>query len=91
VTFWVPFWSLVHRNELRRLEKIRNFRPRRPQTGGKAWPPGAALDPYFPGGKAAIMSSSMRAPGVDNWLMQIVVLAGVHDPKYSLSTATIPS
>jgi hypothetical protein len=42
-------------------------------------------------GNTAIMSSSTRAPGVDSWLTQIVVLAGFQSPKYSFSTATIPS
>jgi hypothetical protein len=38
---------------------------------------------YFPAlfGSATIMSSSMRAPGDDNWLMQIVVEAGSQSPK----------
>ena len=40
---------------------------------------------YMDGRKAAIISSSIRAPGVDNWFMQMVVLAGVQDPKYSLT------
>ena len=32
-------------------------------------------------GSATIMSSSMRAPGDDNWLMHTVVEAGSQSPK----------
>ena len=38
---------------------------------------------YFPAlfGSATIMSSSMRAPGEDSWLMHTVVDAGSQSPK----------
>ena len=38
---------------------------------------------YFPAdfGSATIMSSSMRAPGDESWLMHTVVLAGSQSPK----------
>jgi hypothetical protein len=42
------------------------------------------------GGKAAIISSSIRAPSVDNWFMQMVVLAGVQDPKAPTRLAAGP-
>ena len=32
-----------------------------------------------------------RAPGVESWLTQTVVLAGVQSPKYSARTAVIAS
>ena len=54
-------------------------------------PPVKPPPAHFPAGNAAIMSSSMRAPGVESWFTQIVVLAGVQLPKYSLRTATMPS
>ena len=39
--------------------------------------------PYFPAdfGSATIMSSSIRAPGDESWLMHTVVLAGSQSPK----------
>src|SRR5690348_3467570 len=52
---------------------------------------GVIMRPHLPGENAAITSSSMRAPGVESWLTQTVVLAGVQLPRYSFSTATIPS
>jgi len=40
-------------------------------------------DGYFPAdfGSATIISSSIRAPGDDSWLMHTVVLAGSQSPK----------
>src|SRR5450759_1245680 len=42
-------------------------------------------------GSATIMSSSMRAPGDESWLMHTVVLAGRQSPKYLAMVACMAS